>query len=208
MDPNWAVQHLQVIRTLMERSSIYRRTLAPVMLMLGCVGIIGAGIGWWNGWDSTRAFAFYWAVIGALGLCASFGLLRWQAFKVNEPFWSPPTRRVTQAILPPFFAGWIMVIAAFLPRWQDVIHSWWFPPLWMILYGCGLHAAGFFMPRGMKLFGWMFILAGAALFCGLSIESNLPPLRWGHAIMGAVFGGFHLAYGIYLYMTEKGRQIE
>ena len=30
MEPNWAGEHLQVIRTLMERSALYRRALAPV----------------------------------------------------------------------------------------------------------------------------------------------------------------------------------
>ena len=31
MEPNWAAEHLQVIRTLMERSALYRRALAPIM---------------------------------------------------------------------------------------------------------------------------------------------------------------------------------
>ena len=43
MNQHAAGQHLEVIRTLMERSAIYRRALAPNMLMLGAVGI-AAGI--------------------------------------------------------------------------------------------------------------------------------------------------------------------
>ncbi|MDB6016752.1 MAG: hypothetical protein JWR19_1241, partial [Pedosphaera sp.] len=31
MKSDWAAEHLQTIRTLMERSAIYRRALAPVM---------------------------------------------------------------------------------------------------------------------------------------------------------------------------------
>ena len=41
MESNWAAEHLQVIRTLMERSAIYRRALAPIMLGTGVL-VLGA----------------------------------------------------------------------------------------------------------------------------------------------------------------------
>ena len=46
MEPNWAAEHLQVIRTLMERSAIYRRALTPIMLLLGSFGVLASIIGW------------------------------------------------------------------------------------------------------------------------------------------------------------------
>jgi len=42
MDTNWAAENLQVIRTLMERSTLYRRALAPVMLVSGLIGTSAA----------------------------------------------------------------------------------------------------------------------------------------------------------------------
>ena len=45
MDSNWASEQLQTIRTLMERSAIYRRALAPIMLVAGAAGVVAAGIG-------------------------------------------------------------------------------------------------------------------------------------------------------------------
>lgn len=203
MESNWAAEHLQVIRTLMERSAVYRRTLAPVMLAIGCLGLVASVVGWFSPWQSSMSFGTYWCAISFVGLVAAYLLVRRQALQAAEPFWSPPTRRVTQAILPPFFAGCITVIALFLPQWRQPQQAWWLPPLWMILYGCAMNAAGFFMPRGMKLFGWLFILAGGSLFLGLSLPENAPPLRYGHAVMGTAFGGLHLAYGLYLYLTEK-----
>jgi hypothetical protein len=91
-----------------------------------------------------------------------------------------------------------------LPFWDHSRQAWWLPPVWMVFYGCALHAAGFFMPRGMKLFGWLFIVAGCALAVILSSLDAVPPLRLAHWAMGGLFGGMHLAYGIYLYLTEKG----
>jgi len=79
----------------------------------------------------------------------------------------------------------------------------WLPLCWVILYGCSIHAAGFFMPRGMKLFGWIFIVGGCARFAfGLPAE---PPSLLAHGIMGVFFGVLHLGYGIYLFFTEKNR---
>jgi hypothetical protein len=205
MESHWASEHLQVIRTLMERSAIYRRALAPVTLTTGVIGLLAAGIGWWLGLDSTRAFGLYWGVVSLVTLATAFVLMRRQALRDGEAFWSLPTRRVSQALIPSLFAGWVTLVALFLPRWQDTLQAWWLPPLWMILYGCAIHAAGFFMPRGMKLFGWMFIVAGSGLFLALSIPGGVPALRWCHVLMGATFGGLHVAYGAYLYLTEKGK---
>src|SRR6266540_1083328 len=38
MESNWAAENLRVIRTLMERSAVYRRALAPLMLLAGGTG--------------------------------------------------------------------------------------------------------------------------------------------------------------------------
>src|SRR5947209_7775515 len=129
MESNWAAEHLQVIRTLMERSALYRRALAPIMSFNGVLGTAAALLGW--GWkiDSPRPF---------------------------------------------------------------------------LLYCCAFHAAGFFMPRGMRLFGWAFVLGGCALLA-LGLPDWLGRLYYAHGIMGFFFGVLHLAYGVYLYFTEKPR---
>ena len=74
---------------------------------------------------------------------------------------------------------------------------------WSWLYGCAIHASGFFMPRGVRWLGWIFILAGSVLLTVLSVGEHwlnrVPP----NLPMGGIFGGFHLAYGLYLYFTEQ-----
>ena len=71
-----------------------------------------------------------------------------------------------------------------------------------------MHAMGFFMKRGIKLFGWVLILAGMSLYIAINVPlivGRLPeprPDRYGNLLMGILFGGAHLAYGIYLYFTE------
>src|SRR6266478_8309921 len=98
MESNWAAEHLQVIRTLMERSAVYRRALAPIMIFNGIVGVAGGALGAFFKMDSTKGFIGFWAGAGLLALGGSFLLVRRQALKEAEPFWSPPTRRDAQAL--------------------------------------------------------------------------------------------------------------
>ena len=213
MESNWAAEHLQVIRTLMERSALYRRALAPVMIYNGALGIVAALIGWSRKIDSPRGFIVFWACVAGICLAGSFLLVRRQALKESEPFWSPPTRRVTQAMLPALFAGMILGAVAFMAlgslpsdsqneRLGNVLGMLWLPLGWVILYGCAFHAAGFFMPRGMKIFGWALIIGGCALFA-MGLPDGVKHYDYAYAIMGFFFGALHLAYGVYLYFTEQ-----
>jgi len=205
MESNWATESLQVIRTLMERSAIYRRALAPMMLLAGGLGVAAAAVGWLARIGSPRGFAIYWLIVSVFALVGAFLVVRRQALKEAEPVWSAPTRRVVQALLPAFFMGLVCGVLAAWPAWREPLHVWWLPPIWMVLYGCALHSAGFFMPRGIKLFGWGFILCGCvslAVVNARSYAAGMPDLATAHGLMGATFGGLHLAYGVYLGFTE------
>jgi len=204
MESNWAAEHLQVIRTLMERSALYRRALAPIMIFNGIVGVAGGLLGWFLQISTQPGFIAFWAGDGLLALGGSFLLVRRQALKEAEPFWSPPTRRVAQALLPPLLIGSMAGLMGLVcPGW-DFLPAWALPSFWMMLYGCALNGAGFFMHRGIKLLGWLFVLCGCALMASRCLSNGQLSLTASHLVMGAVFGGLHFAYGIYLYFTEKG----
>lgn len=213
MESNWAADHLQVIRTLMERSAVYRRALAPIMIYIGVIGTIAAVVGLSRGMNAPQAFVLFWGCVAGVAMGGSFFLVRRQALKAGEPFWSPPTRRVTQATLPPFAIGLFLGAAAFVSydssrTYVPLETPIWLPLGWVALYGCAFHAAGFFMPRGMRLFGWAFVIAGcgiAALCLFTGVAKSISASTFSNGIMGLFFGVLHLAYGIYLYFTEKRR---
>ena len=200
MESNWAEENLQTIRTLMERSAIYRRALAPVTIYVGVVGI-GAGItGWLLKLQANRSFGIYWMAVSGVALCGALFLVRRQALKDGEKFWSPPTRQIAQAMFPALLVGLLFGIV-FIADWDNNEDSGAMLlclPAWTLLYGLALHSAGFFMPRGIRLFGWIFVIVGLAEIFGLSFIRNIPA----NILMGLIFGGLHLAYGIYLYFTE------
>jgi hypothetical protein len=202
MEPNQAVENLQVIRTLMERSAIYRRALAPIMLFTGAVGVLAASAGLRFKMQEPRQFAELWLGAAVVAVAGAFLFARRQAIKDQEPFWSSPTRRVGQALLPPLLCGLFVGAVFGVP---DASWRMDFPiaMAWMLFYGCALNSAGFFMTRGIKWFGWIFILSAIGLVSVLLMSnSNLWP-GIGNLMMGFFFGVLHLAYGAYLYLTEK-----
>jgi hypothetical protein len=199
MNPNWAEENLQTIRTLMERSALYNRALAPIMLFAGVLGILAAATGILFHLDSTRAFGALWLATATVVVTGAFLIARRQALKDKENFWSSPTRRVGQAMLPPLFAGMFLGSAFVFVGNNNVILTF----IWLFFYGCALHAAGFFMPHGMKWFGWIFILSASTAMFLLAMAASPTAEISAHWLMGFFFGVLHLAYGAYLYLTEK-----
>lgn len=208
MDNNWAAEHLQTIRTLMERSALYRRALAPISTFVGVVGIVGGMLGWKLKIVVAGLFAFYWMAIGVVAVIGALMLVRRQAVSQGEAFWSPPTRRVAQAMAPALFVGLVFGCVTVGVFWlsKNLIEPLWLVIFWTLLYGLALHSAGFFMPRGIRLFSFAFIGISLALILLLiteSIDLRNETIRVLHWWMGVIFGASHLAYGIYLYFTER-----
>jgi hypothetical protein len=201
MENDWASEHLQVIRTLMERSALYRRALAPIMLASGVAGAAGAVVGCFTSTASPRVFALYWMAVSVVTLGIALLLVRRQALKDAEPFWSLPTQRVASGLFPCFLLGLGLALTAILH--PGIMPTWLLACLWTVCYGCALRAAGFFMERGIKLFGTAFLVGGLFLLLGTPFCPWLSLPTTGHLLMGTFFGLLHLAYGSYLYFTEQ-----
>lgn len=205
MNPDWAEENLQTIRTLMERSAVYRRALAPIMIFAGALGVLAAAIGIVFHLELLRYFCALWLGTAAIVVAGAFLIARRQAIKDKEAFWSPPTRRVGQALLPPLFSGMLLSFIFMLGGMNNTILLTF---IWLLFYGCALHSAGFFMPRGMKFFGWIYIGMSFATIAAICLLSTFVPPDFeisAHWLMGFFFGVLHLAYGAYLYLTEKGK---
>jgi hypothetical protein len=207
MDADSAASHLETIRVLMERSALYRRTLSPICSALGILGILASVGHRFLPLDSSTAFTSWWLATAAAALVIAFLIARRQALQDSEPFWSPPTRRVASAVLPPLVAGTLIAVPFLIGEdWARRV-VWLLPALWMILYGCALHAAGFFMQRGIRWLGWIYLAGGSALLLWWTCPLNqFPPVAHAHLAMGLGFGVGHLAYGRYLQFTERRAQ--
>lgn len=200
MEPDSAAEQLQVIRNFMERAALYRRALAPIMLFLGLLGIAATVAGIKLNYHIMPRFGELWLGTALVGVIGSLLISRRQALKQNEAFWSPPTRCVAQAVLPPLLAGLIAgVVGTYIGSGQEYRLVF----LWVLLYGCALHSAGAYMPRGIRVFAWYYIVCSCLLiaaFTGIP-ESTVQNMNW---FMGVFFGVFQLFYAIRLFVTERG----
>jgi hypothetical protein len=110
---------------------------------------------------------------------------------------------VAEALFLPFTAGFLTgLVLMFFSSQLTVDLTFSLPFFWALFYGCALHSAGFFISRGVRWFGWVYIATAAImlfLFALVKVNSRLDD----NCLMGIFFGGLHLAYGIYLYFTEK-----
>ena len=200
MSEEWAENHLRTIRTLMEKAAVYRRALGPIALLTGAFGVVGGVLGWGLKVDALGAFVIYWTLWAIVTLVAVFFAVRAQAMRDGEAIWSPPTRRVAVALAPPLTMGvGISVVTVFQSSEFASGHIS-VISLWIALFGVALTSAGFFMQRGIRFFGVVFLLVGM----GLGLADALVGLKWNpHLLMGLAFGGLHLVYGAYLRITER-----
>lgn len=221
MSDERASADLQVIRTLMERSALYRRALAPVMTVTGVIGSAAALAGWKAGIHAAQGFVLYWLGIAVVAVGAGILLIRRQAVQQRESFWSPPLRRVARAMLPPLAAGLMLGVITLAAGPADAspaghsnapgatyLCNIGLPVCWIVLYGCAIHAAGFFMQRGVRRLGWVMILLGCVIAAVARPETALGWVDAGYLAMGGTFGLLHLLYGLYLYATEKRPETE
>jgi len=185
----------------MERSALYRRTLAPILLYVGTLGVVAAAAGIFLGIEPLHQFAALWLGTAVVAVGGAFFIARLQALKDKEAFWSAPTRRVAQALALPLMAGLalsivVAIIAADYARWTFILPN-------ILFYACAVYSAGFFMPSGIQKFAWIILaLTVVGLFLVLfNFTAQNPKLD--HALMGFFFGVLHLAYGIYLRVTEQ-----
>src|ERR1700691_245009 len=81
MKPNWAEENLQTIRTLMERSALYRRALAPIMLLAGALGMAAAVTGLVFHLNTIRSFEAIWLGTAVIAVAGALMIARRQALK-------------------------------------------------------------------------------------------------------------------------------
>ena len=204
-----AEEHLRIIRSLMEKATIYRAISAPTALV-GALCSLAFGAWLHFRWrplpaGSEQAEFARLVIVGWLGVFvvtafANALFIRSAAHRRNEPFVSPSMRKALWALLPAMLCGAFFTLA-FTVVGSDTAR-WFLPQLWMIFYGLALLATAQFSPRSIPILGWCFLLAGLVTF-GVDYwmqiveffgkgETHRPTAA--NLLMSAVFGSFHLIY--------------
>ncbi len=198
-----AEENLRVIRSLMEKATVYRAISAPGALLGGVLGVATALLGAWLSRDPAYAgpgfFLVPWLLLLCVTAAANGFLLRRDARKRGDAFISPGMKLVLTAMFPGMAAGGLCLLLD--SRGGLAVTA----SLWVLCYGVSLLAAAPFAPGSIRWLGWVFFTTGAGLLAAgaglFAIGYSLPgasgrsyPALLPHVIMGATFGLFHVVY--------------
>ena len=205
-----AEAHLRVIRSLMERATIYRAISAPTAFIGGLIAVATSTTIWLfdRAHASTgapafdaRNFAEIWLVDLAIVLTINAYFLRQEATHAGRVFLSPGARLTLRAIAP------CLLIPAATTIWffrnAEPIDEEILVAVWIMFYGLCLLATALFAPRSLVILGWAFLLSGLVfLFWPKSLTADprglLPDLA-----MGVTFGFYHLVYAVVVWSKTK-----
>jgi hypothetical protein len=190
MDARQATQTLEVIRTLMERTTQYQLLTARASLVAGSLAGAGALAFLGLNADDPWQFGAVWLVVfvGALTATVVGTVTRGRA--IGERVWSRQARTVLVALAPSLFAALVLTVFFFARGWHL-----WLPGVWMLCYAQGALATSAYAPAPIKGLGVAVLLAAVPTLC-------LPP-GWSVVMMGVVFGLGHLALGVVLLVMER-----
>jgi len=202
-NPNQAaLEHLRIIRSLMERAHVYRALSAPAAMLGGLLAMAASGYLLWRGKSvAISGDTFLWVWLGILGISAiaNMLLLARDAARRGQPVVSDGMRTASRTLAPPLLAGGVLGIGCVLHLDAVSLAA----TIWVICYGLALLASAGFSPKSLVWLGRIFFLTGLILF-GLSF---LSPLGWGFfdraiatIIMGATFGFYHVVYATALFI--------
>ena len=205
MDAEKAAQELKVIRELMQRPVRYSTMSGLSGILAGCAALAGvfadrivSGLYAHQPYHAIRINVAVWAGVFVAAFAAAVVLTRIRERKQGMPFWSDLKKRFLLTILPPFVAG-VGLTAVIVGRWWfGAGPNMWglIPAIWMLFYGLALWQVGFFSPVDVRVLAAAFLLAGLVV----AARFHTHPY-WA---LGVTFGGFHIVYGIVVWLRHGG----
>lgn len=202
-----ALEHLRVIRSLMEQAHVYRAISAPAALVGGGLAL---GLSLWQlraGLALREAaspldFVMPWLVL--LLLVSAFNtLLLWREARLRgRPFVSAGMRAALCALCPPLLVGGVLGLGLML-RFHNLTLG---ALVWVLCHGLALLATASFSPRSLLRLGWGFVAAGLALFLGWAGDDRVRLLPSDEApaavVLGLTFGLLHVAYAVAVFLRR------
>jgi hypothetical protein len=190
MDPQQAARNLEVIRTLMERTTQYQFLTARAGLAAGTLAGIGALAFLLLDAGDPAVFGAVWGMVFVGSLLATCLGTAMRSQECGENVWTRQTRTVVTALAPSLFAA-LVLTAFFFVRGDHL----WLPGVWMLCYGQGALATAAYAPAPIRKLG-VTVLGLGALTLALGPAAAV-------IMMGLVFGLGHIALGIVLLSIER-----
>lgn len=209
-----ALEHLRIIRTLMERSHIYRAVSAPAALIGGTLALLVSGYGIWQeylreavtggdpGFRGTQ-FLVVWLLLLVLASVINLFLLMRESSGKGQPVITDGLKMALRAVVPPLLTGGVLGICLIVYVRQIELAAL----VWILCYGLALQATVSFAPRSIIHLARAFLVTGQVLTLlwfafggpGLSIWNGAVA----SAFLGLTFGLFHVIYAVAVFLKSS-----
>ena len=184
-----ALEHLEVIRETMERSTAFTAVSGWGYVGMGATAFVASYLALRQ--PSIEAWLAVWLGEALVAVTIALVAMHGKASRLETPIFSLPGRRLFVGLLPALFAGGVMTVA--LVRSGDTRQI---SGVWLLLYGVAVMQAGAFSVRTIPVMGAVFILIGAIA---------LPlPWFWANVMLAVGFGLVHIAFGSYIAWRHGG----
>jgi hypothetical protein len=184
-----AMDNLAFIRNTMEAAGSFTAVSGWGMVAIGILAI-GVAIAASMAPTETGALALWLASAVLSPLLMIWAMVR-KGRAAKMPLLSGPGRKFVLSFSPPMAVGALLTFVLYRAGMLDLI-----PGVWLLLYGTAVVAGGAFSVRIVPVMGILFMAAGVvALF---------SPVTWNDWILGAAFGGLHIAFGIPIARSHGG----
>jgi hypothetical protein len=177
-----ALDNLRFIRDAMARASEFTAVPGWGGVAMGVTALVAAATS--GPPDGSIRWVTVWFVDAAVAATIALVAMSLKAQRSGAPLWSAqPAFRFALAFVPPLIAAMVLT-----PVFATMGLMARLPGCWLLLYGTAVATGGAFSVRIVPLMGVCFMALGVVSFGA--------PAAWGHWLMAAGFGGFHIVFGI------------
>ncbi|HEY0007614.1 MAG TPA: hypothetical protein VGB55_02725 [Tepidisphaeraceae bacterium] len=198
MDLTRAIDQIAAIRQQMARAETFGGYRAISTGLSGLIALVTAGVHEWffqarNVYD-VGTYLMLWYGAAMLSMMVVGLEMAWRLRKSQSSLQKDLTLAAVEQFLPFIVAGFLLTIVFVRFNYDEI---WMLPPLWMILFGLGIHASRRVLPRFSSMIAGFYMMAGLAVLAARH-DATL------HAFtMGGVFGaGQLLAAGLLAYQER------
>jgi hypothetical protein len=176
-----AMDNLAFIRDTMEAAGSFTAVSGWGMVAIGVLSIVAAVVASMQE-TATGALAIWLGLAVFSPAIGIWAMIR-KARVANMPLLSGPGRKFVLSFSPPMAVGALLTFVLFRAGLIEAI-----PGVWLLLYGTAVVAGGAFSVKIVPVMGLCFMAAG--------VIAVFTPPSWSPWILGAAFGGLHIAFGI------------
>jgi hypothetical protein len=200
-----AEEDLRVIRSLMERATVYRAISSPAALVAGFLSIFAAGAIYRRPVHG-RLFADVWLIVLAFAVVTNAFFIWREARNDGRPFISSGMKLALRAIAPNLLIPAAVTVWFFTTGYKGAAEQE-LVVTWIAFYGLALLATGLFAPRSLVYLGCAFLLSALAIPAIRNVIGDLPA-NLPNVAMGVTFGLYHLIYAVCAWPWKRADEIE